>query len=297
MSTLILRSGAVGDVILTFPLVLACRRLYGEEDVVLAAPGYMQPVARLCGIDRYADIDTCGLHRLLGPAFRPEDAPPLFRAAERIVNLLCGEDARLHARLRRCAPVVWSLSPPRDGIGMHAAIYCTSVLPEEERPCAVEEARLLPDRLGELPPRVSRLLGGAGRPVITIHPGSGSRRKCVDPALFEGIAARLAARARVVILTGPAEEAHASFWADAARRHGCVHARGLTLAEAARLLHRSAGYVGLDSGISHLAGLANTRGYAVFHATDPAVWRPFCSSIVPIPPEEAARLGPADFDM
>ncbi|HZC07008.1 MAG TPA: glycosyltransferase family 9 protein, partial [Ktedonobacterales bacterium] len=51
-------------------------------------------------------------------------------------------------------------------------------------------------------------------------------------------------------------------------------AQGLRTATLAALLARCAGYIGCDSGVSHLAGLVGAPTVAVFGPTDPARWAP-----------------------
>src|SRR5262249_59044350 len=50
--------------------------------------------------------------------------------------------------------------------------------------------------------------------------------------------------------------------------------RGLSAGALAVLLGRCAGYLGNDSGVTHLAALAGTPVVALFGPSDPALWTP-----------------------
>jgi ADP-heptose:LPS heptosyltransferase len=73
---------------------------------------------------------------------------------------------------------------------------------------------------------------------------------------------------RVLLVTGPAEEERA------ARLPCDALARNERLDHLAALLRRAHLYLGNDSGVSHLAGLAGARGLVLFGPTDPRTWRP-----------------------
>jgi len=279
---LILRSGAIGDIILTFPLVLACIERFGRENVTCAAPGLMKPVARLAGIDSYIDIDICGLHRLYTSDFQPNDASPLFNKQDCILNCLSGDNSVLHTNLNTCAREVYSLAPPDDRITTHAAVYLASVLPGIG---TLPEARIIPERFGPVPDKILSLFS-SGKPVLTLHPGTGSPRKLIPHGLFENLIARETESKTVIILTGPADGSLIPFVRNMADAYTCKHLDSLPLEQVAYILHRSSWYVGLDSGISHIAGMTGTPSHVIFSATDPELWRPRSSAVTVISPEE-----------
>ena len=118
-----------------------------------------------------------------------------------------------------------------------------------------------------------RELGYGAGSVVLIHPGSGSPRKCVKPAVWShAIAACRRAGMHVCLLEGPAD------------RNMCESVRALvpdlmivrnhSLETVAGLLSLATLYVGLDSGISHLAAFIGCRAVALFVVTDRARWRP-----------------------
>jgi ADP-heptose:LPS heptosyltransferase len=112
------------------------------------------------------------------------------------------------------------------------------------------------------------VLGPAQRPVLVVHPGSGSPTKN-----WEGFPALVAAwqeggGGAAVAVYGPAETAGAVFPA------GVQVVRERSLPEVAGLLARADAYAGNDSGISHLAGVVGARGVVLFGDTDVSQWAP-----------------------
>ncbi|HEX8731781.1 MAG TPA: glycosyltransferase family 9 protein, partial [Ktedonobacterales bacterium] len=116
-----------------------------------------------------------------------------------------------------------------------------------------------------------------GRRVVALHPGSGSPAKRWPAERFAEVS-RLARDAgyQPLLLAGEADaQALAETQAALARLGGAaVAARGLALATVAALLARCAGYIGCDSGVSHLAGLVGAPTVAIFGPTAPARWAP-----------------------
>jgi len=115
----------------------------------------------------------------------------------------------------------------------------------------------------------------AGQTLITVHPGSGGKKKCWSPENYSALIRHLVTDPRIfcIIFTGPAEEATSVF------RHLLCSKRVISLHKeslmrVAALLSLSAFYVGNDSGISHLAGIMGCRGAVLFGPTDPFLWRP-----------------------
>jgi heptosyltransferase III len=112
------------------------------------------------------------------------------------------------------------------------------------------------------------------RPLAFVHPGSGSRHKCVKPAMLlpvlEGIEAR---NLEPVLIEGPADrEIIASLLQELPRRP--LACQRLPLRLLAGLLSEADLYLGHDSGVSHLAALVGTPTLALFGPTDPARWAP-----------------------
>jgi ADP-heptose:LPS heptosyltransferase len=113
----------------------------------------------------------------------------------------------------------------------------------------------------------------AGRPVLTIAPGSGAREKNWPAEFYRAVATwwREATGGAVILLIGPVERERGGV---ELLRECCLAVSDLRLSQAAALLSRSDVYLGNDSGISHLAAALGVRTVALFGPTDPGRWAP-----------------------
>jgi ADP-heptose:LPS heptosyltransferase len=279
---LLLRTGAIGDVILTFPLVLACIEKYGQENVTFAGPERMRSIAFLCSIQHYTDIDTCGLHMMFASSFDPETTPPVFKSYDIIINLLTDENGDLHKNLASICNHVYSLASPDDSTDMHAAEYLMRVMPDP--PDAIPQPCIHETKFENIPDAVSSIF--KDRPTVTIHPGTGSPGKLIDMTLFEQLIRNKASDHSVILLTGPADKDLVSFCENQVKQQGCFHFHSLPLDQTAYIISRSDEYYGLDSGISHLAGLTGTPLRVIFTSTDPDIWKPYAENTRVITLEE-----------
>lgn len=106
---------------------------------------------------------------------------------------------------------------------------------------------------------------------VLVHPGAGARAKCWAPDGFRRVAdAWIEAGGEAAVLLGPAEEADAGWWQ--AGGHELV--TGLSIMDAAALIASAPGWIGNDSGMSHLAGTLGRWGVVFFGPTHPQRWRP-----------------------
>jgi heptosyltransferase-2 len=120
-------------------------------------------------------------------------------------------------------------------------------------------------------------LQGSVKPLVALHPGSGSKQKnwpienwieLGDKLLKDG-----SFTGTILVVAGEADESEsaalASAWNDARVRF----ATSMSLPQLAALLEHSI-FVGHDSGISHLAAAAGAECVLLFGPTDPAIWAP-----------------------
>jgi len=134
--------------------------------------------------------------------------------------------------------------------------------------------------------------------ILALHPGSGGVAKCWPAERFARLAMAAAAEWRTtpVFLIGPADR---EAWATIrSRLPPALAAHALVerpLREVLALLSLARAYVGNDSGISHLAALASPT-LALFGPSDPLVWHPLGRRVVVLRAEGGAisRLGLED---
>jgi ADP-heptose:LPS heptosyltransferase len=82
-----------------------------------------------------------------------------------------------------------------------------------------------------------------------------------------------------LLLAGPQDGEVTAAVLSAGGAEPLPEARDLAVGELAALLARCSGYVGNDSGVTHLAGLLGIPTLALFGPTDPARWAPLAPRV------------------
>lgn len=272
---LVIRGGAIGDFILTLPVLAALRSHF---------PGTRLEVLG------YAHIASLAVTGGLADFVRPIEARSLagFFARD------CALDAEMRSYFARFAVILSYLYDP-EGVFQQNVARCSSArfLPGPHRPddrgaihaCeallkpleslaifaadATPQLRLDPGALTDDP----RLAPGLW---LALHPGSGSERKnWPEKRWAEFLTACLADTPWQILLVGGEAEGDRLDRLAAHQPAGRVRlARNLPLPRLAMLLAGCAGFVGHDSGITHLAAALGLPGIALWGDTAEAVWRP-----------------------
>ena len=117
-----------------------------------------------------------------------------------------------------------------------------------------------------------------------IHPGSGSRHKCLSPERLSLIIKRLAGGddRTVLICQGPADEKRVTALTPYLDQVSYKIIKDIDLPEMARVLRQTDVFLGHDSGITHLAATLGVPTVALFGPTDPQRWSPKVDHVVVI---------------
>lgn len=273
---LVCRGGALGDLILTFPVLEAIRVALPDAHLTLAAYLPQARLALLGGLaDEVVSLDRADVASWFAPSDASvSDASGFLASFNRIVSFLHDPEGRVEGRLRRAGVGRVTTRSPFVPHG-YATDHFLGVLADMGLPQATGTGRNA--RLA-LPGTASAVgadrVRGLGNPVIAIHPGSGSPRKNWPLECFVEVAMALAARKTVdpVFLLGDAEKGMEV--ALARRCPGMRCLTGMGLLELAGVLARCRGYLGNDSGVTHLAAALGVPVTVLFGATDPSVWAP-----------------------
>jgi ADP-heptose:LPS heptosyltransferase len=115
-----------------------------------------------------------------------------------------------------------------------------------------------------------------------IHPGSGGQSKNWPLKNFLTLAVQLKAQQkwRPFFILGPVEEEASPQITETIQARGFPLVRHLPLNVLAGLLELSAGYLGNDSGVTHLAAALALPTFALFGPTDPGLWGPAGERVV-----------------
>jgi heptosyltransferase-2 len=267
-SALLLRTGALGDVLLLRRAVATLTQ--AGFRVVLVAPG--PAGAALVGSGPSEAARCLAADRAeLAPLWAPDGEPPLsLRAAlgPEPLAYAVSANADLAANLARLGGPVLTCEPaPPQGV--HASDWVARPLTSIGLAVAGAVASLAFSR-GESAtarPWLERLPDG----FLGLHGGSGSPRKNWPAARFADLARALAPTEPFLVVRGPADD-EAS--APLLRLPNAVLADALHPRQLGALLARAGLFVGNDSGVAHLAAAAGAPTLALFGPTDPAQWAP-----------------------
>ena len=256
---LVIRGGAIGDFILTLPAIRLLREtITGCHLEVIGYPSIAE-LARSAGL---ADEIRSLEHRTMAPLFA-KNAPidevlaGHLRGFNLVVSFLYDPDGLFRASMERVGvKTLIECSPRVQNEGPHASRQLARGL--EKLAMFLEQEHLARAHF-------ERRQNGSKR--IAIHAGSGSVKKNWPLEHWLRLADEWPAD-EIVFITGEAEEARGV----KITTHENWHA--LPLTELAGRLSACSGFLGHDSGISHLAAACGVPSLLLFGPTNPAVWAP-----------------------
>jgi hypothetical protein len=285
---LVIFPGALGDLVCLGPALHALARRHPAAALELMARGELARFAvDRFGFDRFGferirvarahsrahSIDRREVTALFAESADLTEAAEFFRSFTHIYSFFASEDARFrHALAKTAAPAAVSFHAFRPtGAGHVAAGYLNEIGESEAPPDRhpVGHLDVLPGDLAEAAQALERL-GFAGGRFILFFPGSGGAYKNWPADNFAALANALAPPLRALVALGPAEAAIEPIFA----ARGIAWLRDQPLSTLAGLARLAAGFVGNDSGVSHLAAAAGAPGVVIFGPTDPDRWRP-----------------------
>ena len=263
---LVIRGGALGDFILTFPVLNALREAAPDSRLeVLAYPG-IAALAETSGlIDAFRSIEYGPLAgfftrgSVLDPGLRG-----YFASFDLILSYLYDPDGIFAENLQNAGASRVVTGPHRPGESSHAIDQLAAPLTALGLPLAGRATRLA------LEPAVHEAL------TVALHPGSGSAAKNWPVEKWRQLAGKLLAanpEVKLAIIGGEADAAAVSALRGLAASR-VVLWENLPLPELARRLAGARLYLGHDTGISHLAAAAGVPSLLLFGPSDPGVWAP-----------------------
>jgi ADP-heptose:LPS heptosyltransferase len=272
-SILVARGGAIGDFILTLPVLAALRRRFpGARLDVLGSP-HIAGLAVASGLaDAVLSLESRPLASFFSPA-GPLDAA-LAAALARyglVVSYLNDPQNVFAANLRRCTPAPILRGPPRPDPA--AGLHATDALLEPLKSIGIDSPDPVPQLRLPPPPGASTQ---PLEPRLAIHPGSGSEAKNWPVSRWAQLLPRLARACDwgLLLVAGEVEGDRLARLAPLWPAHRCAVAQGLPLVELAGRLQNCRFFLGHDSGITHLAAALGLPGLALWGPTPPELWRP-----------------------
>ncbi|MHC4153536.1 MAG: glycosyltransferase family 9 protein [Planctomycetota bacterium] len=297
---LIVQPGAIGDCILTLPLVGFMKDNLGLGAVDIL--GHVEYVGILPGrsrADGIRSIDSVDLHRLFveSKTFDLPDGDPLINAFSDyawIVTFLGEPNGNFEQNLiftancsHSAAVATLSMKPPEEFSGHISDFHIEQFAAESGM--SLEPRRTKHDdiliRATEADAELGRELleeGGVGfaQETTVIQPGSGGLEKCWHMDNFLALAEELGRHGmEIVFLLGPAESDRYSKETLERIAASARVVTDLSLTQVLGLLTCVDSFVGNDSGITHLAAALGTKTIAVFGPTNPGMYGPIGPSV------------------
>ena len=278
LKILVFRGGALGDFLLTLPAIAALRRRFPGTYIELAGYGKSASIAMTSGIiDRVQSLDSAHMALYFQTSEKlSRDEQEYIRSFDMVISFLHDPDGILLKNLEDAgAKNIITVSPIvgkktkghasdhffrglKDVIGKEKCTPVKLEWPEELRQDALR-----------------RLATDAGnKRVIIVHPGSGSPAKNWPAEKFAMLAKKIRKTAKYepIIIAG---EADVKQLAVMRRLLPGFHVyENIDLLEIASILSVARGFIGNDSGITHLAAAMGIPVLALFGPTDPAIWAP-----------------------
>jgi ADP-heptose:LPS heptosyltransferase len=275
----VIHPGALGDVLLAVPALSRLRAQFSEQKCLLIANESIGRFLQECGlIDAWASIqraDVTGL--FVGQISDSNELMAWLQACTVAVGWMNDEHQTIENALKHCgvrevrirSPFAQELKSTHQSDRFMEAIGDTGIHLSAEGLIRIPE-----DSAGLGQTCLARYGIVTDRPIVMVHPGSGSRSKCIKPEILAFVVEQLQSEGtQVLLLEGPAD--HEAVMA--VRHRMCVHptvVSGVDLSTVAGLLAHVRVFIGHDSGITHLAGLLGVPTLALFGPTDSDRWAP-----------------------
>lgn len=267
---LVVRGGAIGDFLLTLPVLAALRRHFPQARLEVLGYPHIAQLALAGGLaDAVNSIEARPLAAFFARGGPLEPAlADYFGGFDVVLSYLYDPDAIFRDNVARCSKAQFLAGPhrPDEGLGVHAT---EALLKPLERLAIFD-----PDPVPRLDPGGTESCPGEDR--LALHPGSGSERKNWPEAKWVALVRRLQESApwKFLLVGGEAESGRLQRLAAAMDPGRVEPAVNLPLSELARRLRACRAFVGHDSGITHLAAALGLPGAVLWGETNEAIWRP-----------------------
>ncbi|MEO8206514.1 MAG: glycosyltransferase family 9 protein [Chthoniobacterales bacterium] len=297
---LIIRGGAIGDFILTLPAIRLLRQTFPDAYIEVLGYRHITTLAKGIYVDATRSIEYSAMAGFFNPKSELDsELCAYFSGFQQIISYLYDPDGFFEGNLRRAGVTNLVSGTPILHEDFHASIqlaeplkrlglYLTSEdLPAPLTPADTESAE------------AGKLLQAISSPRLAIHPGSGGRRKNWPAEKWTKWITRFTDTHpawNLLILGGESDQEALQ----TLRKH--PHSSRLHFLEnkdlpvLAAVLHQCQGYMGHDSGISHLAAAAGCPCVLLFGPTKPEVWGPLGKQvcIIKSPTESMADISPEE---
>ena len=273
---LVIRGGAIGDFILTIPVFRALKAQFPDNEIHVLGYPHIASLAMLTG--DVSEVHPIEARQMAGFFARngelDKSLQGFFDSFGLIISYLFDPDRIFHDNVGRAtgAQFIQGSHRPDEQQGIHAtevflrALESLAIFSPDSRP------RLDPERLQ----LSSAITAVESRATIALHPGSGSPNKNWRVENWIALIQNLIAETdyRLMLVGGEADRDRHATLKPLIPSDRLIEAFGYPLNELAAMLAGCSGFIGHDSGISHLAAAAGLQGIVIWPSTNPAIWEP-----------------------
>jgi heptosyltransferase III len=279
---LVIRPGALGDALLTFPVLKALRASSEAIHITLVSHPAVLELARTWDLakltENYSSARWSEL--FLSNGIRSTRLLSELAATNLAVCWLHDEEGLVEHNLRNagCQDVICAPGRPPEKTYEHIVHYLGTTLNLN-----LSEITQFTLKSGLTPLEVERDPASPQAKMVAIHPGSGGAKKCWPIENFAQLITYLQQHnIPTLLLSGPADQERLLQLRKLLLPSQSTSLRILEnapLSDLCREFQNCRCYLGNDSGITHLAALSGLPTIALFGPSDPRIWRPVGSRV------------------
>lgn len=268
---LVIRGGALGDFILTLPVLAALRGHLPAHSIEILGDARFASLAiagRLA--DGAASLDSpslAGFFSLDGSI--PPATAAYFAEFDVIISYLYDPHRTFQINVSKCSPAQFIAGPHRPDEAEN--IHATEILLRPLKELGIRDPDPRP-RLDLPPPHRAHV----ETKWLAVHPGSGSEQKNWPEPKWTELLQILSRETawNFLLIGGEAEGSRCDRLAAAVPSGRAVTAQNLPLVQLAQRMKSCAAFIGHDSGITHLAAALDLPGLVLWGPTAEKTWRP-----------------------
>ncbi|MBN1293521.1 MAG: glycosyltransferase family 9 protein [Candidatus Latescibacteria bacterium] len=281
MNILIVRTGGLGDCILTLPVVSYLKDIISGARFSVLGDGNMLAISKLSGLfENFYFIDNAQYSALFSEKKPSPYLRSFFSLFDEVYFFTAGNCREIERMVIEAgAGKCFTLNPkqPEGWSDKHIVLHYLSIVPEFNEQNLADFSSFLPHFSGTDK-------SGTG---LVIHPGSGSVDKNWPTERFCYAADEYMGKVKVVLGPAEIERGYKSYFDMKSIDVEIIE----TFDELCDVLSGASLYLGNDSGVSHLAAAYGTIGVVLFGTTDPVVWRPPYTTITVINSSDGTMTG------
>ena len=266
---LLIRGGAIGDFILTLPVLAALRNQFPQNRLEVLGYPHISSLAVAGGVaDAVRPIEARAMAGFFAKGGDLDfELSSYFASFHLILSYLFDPDFIFQSNITRISKAQFIQGPHRPD--EHSQLHATEQLLQPLTQLVVFDA-------DSTPRMVFPRYNPAVETILAVHPGSGSDRKNWPESGWGELLSRLTqtTQIRFLLLGGEAEGTRLDRLSARLPSARVEVLRSRPLPEVAERLAHCHGFVGHDSGITHLAAAVGLPGVVLWGPTQSTVWSP-----------------------